>query len=249
MEIDEHTLNKLEEMQNILYRSLFNVPHTTPKAALAWEVGGMMMKFRIIMNKLIFVNHIQNLDENTLAKQILTAQTYEDLPGLKRETEEFIAELGLPNCFTSRINKNSWKQLVKKAVNGANEEELRRKMESYKKVNKKVLQDEKFGFKPYLSNLSLDKARTLFKHKYAMTEHIKMNFKGNPSYARTLWKCSHCSNQDSESHILWCPKYEDMRKDIDLGNNSDLSHYLQSVQIKIRRIHKMMFRWLVSNSV
>ena len=147
MEIDEHTLNKLEEMQNILYRSLFNVPHTTPKAALAWEVGGMMMKFRIIMNKLIFVNHIQNLDENTLAKQILTAQTYEDLPGLKRETEEFIAELGLPNCFTSRINKNSWKQLVKKAVNGANEEELRRKMESYEKVNKKVFQDEKFGFK------------------------------------------------------------------------------------------------------
>jgi hypothetical protein len=34
MELDEHTLNKLEEMQNSLYRSLLNVPHTTPKAAL-----------------------------------------------------------------------------------------------------------------------------------------------------------------------------------------------------------------------
>ena len=139
-------------------------------------------------------DHILNLDDNTLAKQILTTQINEDLPGLKREIEEFVLELGLPNCLTNRIQKNSWKHLVKQAVNKANEKELRMKMESYKKVDKEVLQDEKFGLKPYITNLSLDKARTLFKHKYAMTEHVKMNYKGNPSYARTLWKCNHCSN-------------------------------------------------------
>ena len=229
MEIDDLSLNKLEEMQNTLYRSLLSVPHTTPKAALSWEVGGMMMKFRNMMNKLIFINHILNLNDNTLAKQILSTQIAQDLPGLKCEAEVFIAELGLPNCFTSKIQKNSWKLLVKKAVCKANEEELREKMESYKKVKKQVLQNEKFGSKDYLSNLSLSKARTFFKHKYSMTENVKMNFKGNVSYARELWKCTHCRNQDSESHLLWCPKYEDMRKDLNLRNDSDLCNYLQNV--------------------
>ena len=135
------------------------------------------MKFRIMMNKLIFVNHIMNLDDNTLAKQVLSTQIAQDLPGLKCEAEVFIADLGLPNCLTSKIQKYSLKLLVKKAVRKANEEELREKMESYKKVNKEALQNEKFGSKDYLSNLSLSKARTLFKHKYAMTEKVKMNFK------------------------------------------------------------------------
>ena len=95
---------------------------------------------------------------------------------MKSEVDVFLADLGLPNCLTSKIQKNSWKLLVKKAVNKANEEELRGKMESYKKVNKEALQNEKFGSKDYLSNLSLSKARTFFKHKYAMTEKVKMNF-------------------------------------------------------------------------
>ena len=105
MEIDDLTLNKLEEMQNTLYRSLLSVPHTTPKAALTWEVGGMMMKFRIMMNKLIFVNHIMNLDDNTLAKQVLSTQIAQDLPGLKYEAEFFIADLGLPNLYMKTDTK------------------------------------------------------------------------------------------------------------------------------------------------
>ena len=229
MEIDDQTLNKLEEMQNTLYRSLLSVPHTTPKASLTWEVGGMMMKFRIMMSKLILVNHIMNLEDSSLAKQILNTQIAQDLPGLKCEAEKIIGDLGLPNCLTSKIQQKGWKLLVKKAISRANEAELREKMESYKKVNKEVLQNEKFGPKDYLSNLPLSKARTLFKHKYGMTEKVKMNFKGNATYARELWKCNHCKNQDSESHLLWCSKYEDMRKDFNLKNDSDLCSYLQKV--------------------
>ena len=76
---------------------------------------------------------------------------------------------------------------------------------------------------------SESKARTLFKHKYQMTENVRMNFKGDESFARTLWKCSHCLNQDSESHLLWCSEYEDFRQGLDLNNNSDLCSYLKEV--------------------
>ena len=81
MEIKDSTIHKLEEIQNSLYRSLLNVPHTTPKAALIWEVGGTKMKYRIMMNKLIFINHILHLEDNTLAKQIQIAEVKHSSPG------------------------------------------------------------------------------------------------------------------------------------------------------------------------
>ena len=85
MEIKDSTIEKLEEVQNSLYRNLLNVPHTTPKASLIWEVGGLKMKYRIMMNKLIFMNHIIHLGENTLAKQIQMAQELHSSPGLTSE--------------------------------------------------------------------------------------------------------------------------------------------------------------------
>ena len=67
MEIRQSTIDKLDEVQNALYRSLLNVPFTTPKAALIGEVGGTKMSFRIMMHKLIFMNHILHLGEDSLA--------------------------------------------------------------------------------------------------------------------------------------------------------------------------------------
>ena len=66
-----------------------------------------------------------------------------------------------------------------------------------------------------------------------MTRYIKMNYKNDPKYSKTLWKCEACSNIDSESHILRCKEYEDLRDGKDLQNNQDLCEYIQKV-IKIR---------------
>ena len=108
-------------------------------------------------------------------------------------------------------------------------------------LGQSYVKDESLIVRMFVANAQNDRNATDFqshiyqtylwtnKHKYAMTEHIKMNYKGNPSYARTLWKCNHCSNQDSESHILWCSEYEDLRKDLDLGKDSDLCSYLQKI--------------------
>ena len=89
--------------------------------------------------------------------------------------------------------------------------------------------EEKFECKEYLSTLPLEKARTMFKHKYKMTEMVKMNFKNDQKYANLLWRCSSCSNQDTESHLLWCPGYTDLRKGLNLNDDSDLCSYLQKI--------------------
>ena len=120
MEIRQSTIDKLDEVQNSLYRSLLNVPFTTPKAALIWEVGGTKMAFRIMMHKLIFMNHIL------------------------QEVKGFIAQLSLPNCFEQKIPQNTWKSLVKKTISKANEQEIRGSTEGYKKMKDEVQNDEKF---------------------------------------------------------------------------------------------------------
>jgi hypothetical protein len=89
-------------------------------------------------------------------------------------------------------------------------------MKSYKKEKKQRFENKKFGCTDYISNQSLNKARTLFKHKYSKTENVKMNFKGDLSFAITLWQCKYCMHQDSKSHLLWCSEYEDLRQDFDL---------------------------------
>ena len=89
--------------------------------------------------------------------------------------------------------------------------------------------NEKFGCIKFIQNLPLSKARTYFKHKYSMTEHIKMNFKGNQDFERALWKCKYCHNQDTEIHLLWCSQYKNLRENIDLNNDSELCQYLQEI--------------------
>ena len=109
MEIQQPIIDKLEDLQYSLYRSLLNVPYTTPKAALIWEVGGVKMIYRIMMSKLFFMNHILQLEDNSLAKQIQAAQQANNTKGLTQEVQQCIEQLNLPNCFTSRIPQNKWK--------------------------------------------------------------------------------------------------------------------------------------------
>ena len=62
------------------------------------------------------MNHIVNLDNGTLAKQIQEAQLENDSPGLTKEVQAYMEELNLPNCLLTRIPQMKWKTLVKKAV-------------------------------------------------------------------------------------------------------------------------------------
>ena len=140
-----------------------------------------------------------------------------------------ISELELPNLFIEKMKKSKWKNLVKKAISKANEFEIRQAIQPYKKMSDLGIAEERFECKDYLSTLPLSKARTLFNHKYQMTDNVKMNYKNDSSFANDLWKCKKCLYQDTEAHLLWCPGYQDMRQGLDLADNHDLCSYLQKI--------------------
>ena len=62
-----------------------------------------------------------------------------------------------------------------------------------------------------------------------MSKNVKMNYKGDPAFEKSLWKCQKCLNQDSERHLLWCSGYADLRQGLDLSEDRDLCQYLQKI--------------------
>ena len=55
-----------------------------------------------------------------------------------------------------------------------------------------------------------------------MTKIVKMNFPNDVGYKRELWRCQHCPNIDTQSHIQHCPAYEQLRAGKDLDNDQDM---------------------------
>merc|ERR1712080_122400 len=90
MDVNEETINNLDELQFTMYRTLLSTPKSTPPPALCWDMGGIAMKFRIIQSKLMFIYHIINMDKTSLANQIQNIQQKYSLPGLTKECQEYI---------------------------------------------------------------------------------------------------------------------------------------------------------------
>ena len=233
VEIGETTIQKLDDLQHTMYRTLLSVPQSTPWPALVWDCGGIKMKFRIMLKKLVFVSYILNQNDESLALQMLKIQEKLKLPGLVKECKTIITDLRLPDIFTQKITHNSWSNIVKGVIFEENEKELKNDMEKFKKTKNSDLVGETFGMRGYLKELNVSESRTFFKHRTRMTRYAKTNFKNDPHYAKSLWKCDNCPNIDSEQHILWCKEYEDLRLDKDLSNNKELCQYLKEA-LKLR---------------
>ena len=190
------------------------------------------MKWRINQKKLIFMNQIIHLEETALAKQIQLIQDREGLPGLTSEVRSLVEELELPNLFDHTIPPTRWKNMVKKAVTRANEDEVKKVLVSYKKLKNRNIVNEHYGMKPYMETLSVYEARTIFKHKTSITHFVKLNFKGVKKYKAEGWKCDECSQHDSEEHLLWCQGYTHFCENMNLENEKELSQYLHKIFLK-----------------
>ena len=240
-DISEDSIKMLDDIQSTMYRVLLGVPKTCPIPALCWELGGIQMRYRIAMKKLTFIWHLQNLEEKSLAKEILQVQKVHHLPGLVRECEDWMAILKLPNLSENTFSKQQWKTMVKHAISKENEEDLRLKMMSMDKLKNSDMIKEKCEVKEYVKTLSVTGARTIFKKRASMTRHVKMNYMSEAQYVKDIWMCDSCLTQiDSMHHVLWCPSYRELRIDKNMDDDRDVARYLHDVmeirsKLEIRR--------------
>ena len=70
-----------------------------------------------------------------------------------------------------------------------------------------------------------------------MTPTVQMNFASDENFKNNFWTCSGCSDvsnsslgyRDTQSHILDCPGYLDIRIGLDFNCDADLVRYFRNV--------------------
>ena len=227
--IDENCLKKLNNLQNMMLRMLFNTSVTAPKAALFWDSGILPMEKQIEQRKLLFLYHLITLPSISLANQVFLEQRDNNFPGLVTECQEMIEKYNLPDIITTGPvpSKDRWNRIVKCGIKEAFENEMKTEIQRLSKLESIDTNEETFGQQPYLKELSLSQARTKFKLRSRMLE-VKNNFQGGKDKTRlTCEACEVCV--ETQDHILFCPSYEDLRVDKDISNDLDLVNYVKEV--------------------
>ena len=218
-----------------MLRYLLQTPRSTPIPALFWDFGVLPIEHRVENKKLNFLKHIVSLDDNSLAKQVFNTQREFNFPGFVNETRNLIKIFDLPDITKSHIHKQwpkrKWKKVVKSNINEKCENDLKIKIKNMKKLKSGPMaeESESFSQKQYLSEMTVTDARVNFKLRSQMLD-VKYNYSHDPKYTSDLWKCDSCQSAiETQSHILWCPSYSDLRIGKDINNDKDLINYIKSV--------------------
>ena len=178
--IDAETEDKLEKLQNSMFRSLFGVPRSTPKPILRSDLGQLSVREKIHVKKLTFLHHLKSLPEKSLGSEFYNIQAKYEFPGLIKECKELIRIYQLPNLIDSNyaVSKECWKKLVKNAVKEKSKEKLKKEASSYSKLKKVADEIEELKMKDYVKSMTLRNARSFFRIRSQMV-NVKLNFKSN----------------------------------------------------------------------
>ena len=135
-----------------------------------------------------------------------------------------------------KFTKNQWKTFVNRKISELNEKEILAMMKSYKKIDAEDYTNESCKIHPYLKALNSKDARMRFKLRAKMTPTVKMNLMSDPAFSENLWTCDGCPEvnildrrRDTQSHILTCEGYSDLRINKDLDSDKGLVDYFDAV--------------------
>ena len=91
------------------------------------------------------------------------------------------------------------------------------------------MKTENYEEKPYLSQMNIHDARINFSIRSRMF-NCKMNFLNHPKNKAENWRCDSCQTcVDSQSHILYCSSYKQLREGKSLSSDQDIVTYFKEV--------------------
>ena len=190
------------------------------------------MEMKILQKKVLFLHHLEHLPETSLAKEVYEAEKRMSLPGIMNDCSKFLAKFGLQDLKS--YSYPQFKRLVKEKIKIINKskviEIIREK--GYSKINVQEILNDNFERKPYITNLHSGDAKMRFKISSQMVPEVKMNFQSESKFKSELWECKGCGKRDTQSHLMSCKDYEDLRQGKDLSNDKDLVGYFKSIFVR-----------------
>ena len=105
-------------------------------------------------------------------------------------------------------------------------------MKKYSKLRDGPMPNEDFAIKDYIKSMTVEDARTNFSVRSHMFP-AKFNYRSDPKNSEELWRCGSClsGHIESQSHILHCEAYSELREGKSLSNDKDLVNYMKNVLI------------------
>ena len=211
-----------EELQELFWRTILQVPRGTPRVMLTAETACRKMKLRIWKEKLRLARRIKRQD-GSLAKAIFDEQVVMGWPGLAKEVEVICKEVGLENVYEKEVGREE----LEEAIFYANQKMMKEEMLKYEKL--KSVKDGDFRKEQeYMEEKGVERARTAFRIRTRMLKKVKMNYKNNH---RDNLKCENCDwmEDESQEHIMICPAWKEEVGSLDVTVMNDQVEFFTRV--------------------
>ena len=210
-----------EELQELFWRTVLQVPRGGPKVMLRAETGSMKMKQRIQKQKLMLARKIL-LQKDSLANAIYEEQRHMGWPGLAKEATEICKQIGLADVNEENTTKNE----IEDGIFYSNYKEMKEEMTKYEKLEEIKYEDFRKE-QEYMHEKSVEKARLAYRIRTKLVNGVKMNFKN--MYKSNL-KCETCKDEnETQEHLMECPRWEEERKGLDLMRMEDMVKFFTNI--------------------
>ena len=196
---------KLEQIDEMFFRRILDVPKTTPKVGLYIEFGKIPLKFIMKMRRMMYYWHILTRNEDELLQKFYNVQKFSPskfdwVNQIQKDKAELKLEL-------SEVNIKSMKYDEFKSI-------MKKKMEQVNNKRKKKTENislTKFSPKEYFlsKNLSVTEVKNLFKIRTSMID-VKSNF--HSTNDDNMW-CRTCNLfTETQEHLVNCPPIREKLK-------------------------------------
>ena len=231
-------INKLEQIDEMYMRKVFNVARTVPKEGLYIECGKMPIKFIIKMRRMMFLWHILSRNKDELLFKFYTAQKlapsiHDWVHQIDKDKEELNLELSDEEIRS--MTKQQFKKLLKQKIEKLARGFLKNIQNFHSKT--KNLELKTFTPQDYLlsKNLNTQEVQNLYKLRNNMID-VKENFKS--SHTNNMW-CKTCSLfTETQQHLVDCQsiknklhgivKFEELKYNMIYGKTKEQEFYAKN---------------------
>ena len=220
-------IDSLMRVEQSFYNTLLAIKNC-PIMALYWDLGAILMPFKILKEKLLLYWHIRNLPPSSIAYQALIIQERLNLPSLLDEIVHFLNKFEVYDVL--QFSKDAWKKLVSKNIVQMNREFIIESSKRYKKLDYVSMGCEDFGLKKYFLDLNLEDGRLKFRERCKTMTTCKTDYPSDMKNVRSLFSCHHCDEVDSVNlHWKTCSAYSHLRENRNLNSDVDLCAYYRDI--------------------
>ena len=242
--VKQEEIEILERCDESLLRNFFEAPCTTPKCMLYLESGCKPIRFSIMTRRVMYLHYILNEDDQSLISRFFQAQNSEPC---KDDWSTQVCEdlLFLEIYLTFEQIKNSSREQFKNLVDESIHEAAFKYLIEQQKKSSKVLHINYKDLKmqKYLKSKEVNKyfAKFIFGLRSRMLD-VVANYP-NKSKPNLCTLCKDSNSEDSQQHILKCPKLsENEVVDNNCPSYQDLFDEDVSKQLTISRIIETKYR-------